>query len=367
MKIVYDYEIFTKQKYGGISRYFAKLAEQLHVQDQEVKIVAPIYKNQYLKDLPKGVVSGYGPCEFPRKARKIVRQINRSFSKFQLKRLQPDVVHLTYYAQTIHSEKNAPVVITIHDMIHELFPEAFTASDSTSTIKKAAVESADHIICISKSTKKDLMRFLDVAENKISVIHHGVDALPVSDPDFSPAVTSPHKPYILHVGERGGYKNFDGLLHAVAQDSNLKADIQIVAFGSAPFSKSEQELIRNLGFLDTQVVHISGDDQLLRYYYQHAAAFIFPTRYEGFGMPPLEAMALGCPVISSNTSSMPEVIGNAAEFFDPTQTDDIAQAIKSVVYSTARQKTLRAKGYKRIKLFTWSKCATDTLAAYNKL
>ena len=129
----------------------------------------------------------------------------------------------------------------------------------------------------------------------------------------------------------------------------------------------ELEEISVLGFLEDQVIQKSGDDDLLGSLYSTARSFVYPSLYEGFGIPPLEAMANQCPVISSKTSSMPEVIGEAAEYFDPTDTDDMKRAIEDVVYSDSYIKKLRQSGKERLTTFSWNKCSRETLNIYKKV
>ena len=144
-------------------------------------------------------------------------------------------------------------------------------------------------------------------------------------------------------------------------------DFIIVAFGGGSFSSSEIQLLKTLGIQEGQIIHVSGDDAKLANYYYNASAFIFPSLYEGFGLRVLEAMSLDCPVISSNTSSMPEVIGDAAEYFDPKSEEQIVHAIENVVFSETRRKELIMKGRKRHKRFTWKKCADETFEVYKQL
>ena len=126
-------------------------------------------------------------------------------------------------------------------------------------------------------------------------------------------------------------------------------------------------MIAQLNLPTDRIIQIGGSDALLRSLLRKAAAFVYPSIYEGFGFPPLEAMAEGCPVISSRTSSMPEVIGDAAEFFDPNDIDSIAAAIAAVVGSPIRQTELREKGKRRLACFSWAKCARETAEVYQGL
>ena len=230
-------------------------------------------------------------------------------------------------------------------------------------LKIKAIQRADHVICISDNTKQDLIRLHGIDDNKISVIHLGFDKFFDKDTNSLPAVVN-LKPFILFVGNRGGYKNFTGLIKAIALSKKLVNDFDVIAFGGGKFTAAELSLIKSSGFKINQVRQVSGDDTLLGQYYEAARAFVYPSLYEGFGIPPLEAMAHQCPVISSNTSSMPEVIGNAAEFFDPTHAQSVCLAIENVVYSDARSAELRHLGHHRLKAFSWQKCTAQTLGVY---
>jgi glycosyltransferase involved in cell wall biosynthesis len=251
-------------------------------------------------------------------------------------------------------------------MIHELFPSYFSNHDKTAISKRISVERADHVICISENTKKDLIRLYGISESKLSVVYLGFDRFNSSTYLTSSEYLS-EKPYVLYVGPRGGYKNFLGLLKAVSSSCRLLADFNVVAFGGGQFSLAELNEINALGFSDGQVIQKSGNDDLLGKLYGSAKAFIYPSFYEGFGIPPLEAMAHQCPVIISNTSSMPEVIGIAGEYFDPAEPDDIRRAIEDVVYSDTRIKLLRETGMERLAFFSWSKCSRETLDIYKTL
>ena len=366
MKIAYDHQTFSLQRYGGISRYFVKLAEQLDQLEQEVNIFAPLHQNQYLSDLPKSMVTGHGIDRFPRKTTRAIRYANRTIAHMQMVRWKPDIIHQTYYGGLNLKSSKTPVVVTVYDMIHELFPESMRVTDRTARAKKAAIKNADHVICISENTKRDMLEILDVCESKVSVVHLGIDNY-FSDANFCAASVSEYQPYILYVGSRGGYKNFSSLLKAFARTPKLKKEFKLVTFGGGKFSRHELDEIQSLGLNDSQILPVSGDDSLLQTYYENASAFVYPSLYEGFGLPPLEAMSAGCPVVSSNTSSMPEVISDAAEFFNPEDIECFAQALEAVVYSEERRADLVVRGYKRVRALSWNKCAQQTLNVYEKL
>lgn len=362
MKIAYDHQIFCIERFGGISRYFTGLVAKLAAAGHETAVFSLFHQNHYLASLPRALYSGHGFGNFPRRTSRIATHVNRAITNGKIQRWEPDILHLTYYDWPKLIPKGIPIVVTVHDMNHELQPHLFGRLERLAERKAAAVENADHVICISQNTKRDLVEILGVSDSKISVVHHGISAATKLTDSASPAA----RPYILYVGMRSGYKNFGALIRAVAQSPRLAADFDIVAFGGHQFTNTEREELRSLGFSPNQVRQESGSDSLLQNHYKNAALFVYPSLYEGFGFPPLEAMLQNCPVASSNTSSMPEIIETAAEFFDPNNGEDISRAIKAVVYSSDRTAELITLGAARVKHFTWEKCAEKTLAAYHK-
>ena len=156
-------------------------------------------------------------------------------------------------------------------------------------------------------------------------------------------------------------------MRAIAISKMLKKDFDILTFCGGRLTRLEVTLLSELGFKPEQVKQLGGDDKLLSQLYGGAAAFLYPSLYEGFGLPPLEAMAHNCPIISSKTSSMPEVIGDAAEFFNPAAIEDIAAAIERVVYSSSRTHELIKLGQERLNHFSWGRCADQTLAIYHQI
>ena len=354
------------QPYGGISRYITKIAQSLSDMDQQVGVFAPLHINNHLSLLSEEIVYGKHVNRFPPKTVRLFLAYNQFLIRSKIVKWKPDVVHETYFTRFGSAPKFCPTVITVYDMIHELFSDEMPLTDSTSALKRIAVDRADAVICISESTKQDLIRLYGTPASKISVVHLGFDQFSSQESlslinDFS------ESPFLLYVGQRAGYKNFIGLLKAVAASKKLMADFKVIAFGGCSFSSSEKKLIYSLGFAENQVRHQGGDDNVLGQLYDSAKAFVYPSIYEGFGIPPLEAMAHHCPVISSKTSSMPEVIGTAAEYFNPLDTDDMKYAIEKVVYSESRIEILKALGARRLMSFSWDKCSKETLGVYRSL
>ena len=363
MRIAFDHQAFCLQRTGGISRYFCELASALLPTNKDLKIFAPLYRNIYLRDLPDANVQGYWIKDYPAYTASLCTHIMGRLASAAIERWQPDLIHETYYSNRPHGSKKALTVLTVFDMISELgfMGDPASRGDIKQTPKFQAVQRADHIICISQSTQRDLIRLFDVPASKTTVIYLGCDAVRVN-----PAAQQA-KPYLLYVGLRGAYKNFFRLLEAYARSKRLTEDFDLVAFGAGAFTQDEQTQIIALGLSLNQVRQTAGTDESLANLYRNAAALVYPSRYEGFGLPPLEAMVQGCPVVSSRTSSMPEVIGDAAEYFDPDNVDDMSAAIEHVVYSSERRGELISKGHVRSKMFDWTTCAAETMRLYQTI
>jgi glycosyltransferase involved in cell wall biosynthesis len=362
-RILYDNHIFAYQKYGGISRYFYEISKRINqFPEFNVIISAPLYFNEYIRHNTEIVRGIYVP-NIPKSSR-VLRRLNTFLSGSVVTNFKPDIIHETYYHKNPISFK-APVVTTVYDMIHEKFRADFSRRDNTSQMKEIAVSRADHIICISENTKRDLMEILNTPAEKISVVYLGF-SFDNKNPGVS-YLAKPNRPYILYVGNRGEYKNFNRLLEAFASSRSLMKDFKLVAFGGGKFRQEERKNIRKLGLTENNITQISGSDELLKDFYCNATAFIYPSLYEGFGIPPLEAMSVNCPVICSNASSIPEVVGDAGEYFDPYDVDSIKTAVERVIESNSLQQNLICRGEKQRTKFSWDLCAEQTSQIYNQL
>jgi glycosyltransferase involved in cell wall biosynthesis len=359
MKIVYDHQIFSQQRYGGVGRYFFELASQLHRNPGlEVKIEAPLYVSEQFQNarlLPTGI-------KVPklRYTATVIKKLNEAV--LRTRRDDVDVVHETYYQRESIGFKSAPRVITVLDMIHELFPAHFPSNDDTSKRKLAAAQRAARVICISHSTRRDLMELFGIPAERIDVVHLASSMQPDKACPRSPE----QNPYILQVGARGGYKNFMRAAQACAPLLRDSRGITLVCFGGPPFSPFESSELSALGILQ-RVKQVSGSDKLLATYYKHAIGLIYPSLYEGFGLPPLEAMSMGCPVITSTLSSIPEVVGDAAATFEPTDVNSIRAAVTRVLDSSQLREELRKAGLERARNFSWERTAAETLRCYGRV
>lgn len=388
VSVVYDYQAFSLQERGGISRYFYELATRIAKSEEcTVKIFAFAYINKYLGSCSKNLVMGFPIPTVPNSVDKLryissrpasklnfemskgLNKINGEISRYWMSNLSksPDIVHETYYSFHPIAPKKSKTVITVHDMITEKFGHFFSDREveDICLLKATAIKRADRIICVSENTKKDLLELSDVDPQKISVVYHGSVINKLNSDRFD-KLSNQSMPYILYVGSRNSYKNFQRFLQAYAI-SNLPKDFQLVCFGGDPFSRRELALINQLHLGENKTIYVSGDDKKLASFYSNASAFVYPSLYEGFGIPLLEAMSCDCPVVCSNTSSMPEVAGNAAEFFDPYDPDSIAHGLKKVLYSHQRSQELIRLGQERVKHFSWDACAEQTRSIYLSL
>lgn len=365
MKIVYDHQIFTMQEYGGVSRYFVELAKQLTPRpDIELELLAPLHVNRHLERADLAIKSGVCIPRIPYSGR-LLHHLNELMAYSRLRKQDPDIIHATFYSHInrLPGDK-AKVVVTVHDMIHELYPDDFKRYDHTARMKRDAVNHSDHIICVSHNTRKDLLRLTGVDPQKVSVVYHGVNF--VASASVS-QFTGPKRPFLLFVGKRGGYKNFIGLLKAYSDSAELKENFEIVCFGGGGFTSKERSIQKHLGLKHSQIQWFGGNDATLAELYKTATAFIYPSLYEGFGIPPLEAMSFNCPVVCSNGGSIPEIVGGAGEFFDPLNTQDMVRAITRVVSSDSYTRDLCSLGQDQLKRYSWSKCAKETLEIYQSL
>lgn len=367
MNITYDAQIFCAQKYGGVSRYFCEIATRIaRFPATQVSIVAPMSICAYLQNVPSEIVYGFNAPKIER-FRLVQRVLGMLAGDLVSRSRAPDLIHETYFSPYRLGPKNSRRVITIYDMIHEKFASSFPNADKTSSYKARAAERADHVICISESTRRDAIEILGLSPEKITVVHLGFALMADGLGAVEESMLTVSEPYLLYVGHRGGYKNFLRLLEAYGTSRLLRANFKLICFGGGAFNMSESDAISRLGLEKGRVTQHEGGDDVLASLYRKASAFIYPSLYEGFGIPPLEAMAHGCPVICSNTSSIPEVVGDAGEYFDPSSVESIQNSVERIVNSELLKIELRTKGLTRLSLFSWDRCAAETHDIYKKL
>lgn len=355
VRLLFDHQIFDAQAYGGISRYFYELISRASRDPRlRTQVFMGAFINQYGTE--KLSFDRFFGVKRPviKKTGRIFGHVNQALFRNITSSWAPDLYHMTYF-RNLKPKFKARTVLTVYDMIHEIYPKYFPDTDPTRAQKRWAVDSADRLIAISHSTKNDIVRLYGTSPEKIDVIHLA-NSLKKTDRTVKP-------PGFLFVGSRGGYKSFDLLLRAFAK---CKTSLQVTAYGGGPFTDSENKLITDLGIRDRVTQVPAGSDEELAAYYQAATAFIYPSLYEGFGIPILEAMHLGTPVIICPSSSLGEIGGDAALYFETGQVDSLAETLGKVGALPRLREEFIQKGFKREKEFSWDKTFQETLGSYER-
>tara|TARA_B100000035_G_C20990534_1_gene549941 strand:- start:404 stop:1501 length:1098 start_codon:yes stop_codon:yes gene_type:complete len=363
MKIIYDHKIFWNQKYGGISRYFVNLIKNFENLNVDYKIVSPFYKNDYLiEEIQKEKIVGkYIKKPFP-KTSFLINAYNDLYFNFFIKKNKPDLIHTTYYNKLI-KKKGIPLVTTVYDLIHE---KNLIINNKYHFIKKEVLDITDHIICISNKTKKDLMEIYNIPNDKISVVYLGSDHLNSNKNNDNSNIKN-EKPFLIFIGSRKKYKNFTSLLKCISISEKIKNNFDLIIFGGEKIDSNEKNLIKNLNLDPMHIKHKNGNDNDLVYLLRNSTCFVFPSLDEGFGLPILESMRNRCPVICSDITIFREVAGNAAEYFNPQDIDDMKNKLEETLFSNNRLEELKILGFNRSLKFSWADCATKTLEVYKKL
>jgi glycosyltransferase involved in cell wall biosynthesis len=391
MKILYDHQIFEIQNFGGISRYFYELMSGFRSGDSiKCELALKFSNNNYLRNdeffsnsirslspykefLPKINFKGKGKLY---NLLKNLRLINSNFvdnarlSIDNLKSGNYDLFHPTYYNDYfLNYLKTKPFILTIHDMTHEIYPQYFPITDEVREKKKKLAKLSSKILTDSNNTKEDIVKILGINEDKITVIYLG-NSLNIYNNHtgflHNNTLESIPDKYLLYVGNRDGYKNFYFFINSIYEILIKNKNLKLVCAGGNYFSKAELELFENLG-INNQIIYFPVNDNMLTYLYKHAIAFIFPSLYEGFGIPILEAFACGCPIILSNSSCFPEIAQDAALYFEPDKGESLKIVIDEIIKNSELGKKLITKGFLRFQDFSWEKTVIKTRKAYEDI
>lgn len=367
---------FIQTTISGIGKYVLELMKGLAQIDNEnkydlyeyshTKVLHPIEKKNFSYVIPT----------FNTKIRSFRIFLEQFLFTMFIKKQKLDVFHGPSFMLPIFKPLKTKCVITVHDLTFLRYQESFTFETKLyyKIFFKRSINNADMIIADSQATKDDLMLYFHVPKNKIKVIYLGVDKAftPVADKFHIAKVQKKYalpKKFFLFTGLLSPRKNIEGVLRAFnSLNIDLYKEYHFVIVGGKgwlydPIFKyvekhNLKERVHFTGYID------AGD---LPVFYTLAEALVFPSFYEGFGLPILEAMACGCPVITSNISSMPEVAGDAALLVDPKNSQNILAAMEKIVSDKELRKELVKKGYEQAKKFTWEKTAEETLALYKQV
>ncbi len=299
---------------------------------------------------------------------------NKLYLRYRIWKERIDIVHGTNFRLPGYGRKGN--IITIHDLALVKYPsfgKKFGGRFSFWRTKKRALR-ADRIIAVSKSVLEDIVQFIGAPEEKIKVIYNGVD--PFYFPDDNQEVFLKIRQkfgikkerYLLFTGTIEPRKNVKTVLKAFSRNKKIRKDFNLVLAGGKGWKNSDiQQFIIDEGLLEEVVItgYISREE--LRVLYSCASCFVFPSIYEGFGIPLLEAMACGVPVICSNSSSLPEVVGDAAITIDPHDIDGFSTGMEKIVEDEGLRKNMILRGFERVKHFSWEETAKKTLQVYEEV
>jgi glycosyltransferase involved in cell wall biosynthesis len=361
ISVFFDTQAFRLQRIGGISRYFAELIRRLPVFDVAPSLHMPWVDNEHAVTAGLSSRRGRNILNAHPRVLSIVHSALRYGDSIFGATGHFDILHRTYYSETRALRR--PVVCTVVDMIPELFPAHFPKGNPHER-KREVVQGCDLVLSISESTSRDVVELYGYPAERVVTIPLGIDL-----PLFSRAPRLPNpfrRPYVLFVGNRDGYKNFGRFGTAVSAVLAARPDLSLAVVGGGALRQDELELFSRSGVLE-RVKQARITDAALPTIYRDAELFVFPSEYEGFGLPLLESFACDCPVAASRTSSLPEVGGEAIEYFDPTSGDDIGHAMERVLGSPTRASELRRLGSERVRTFSWERTAELTAAAYRRL
>src|SRR3989344_3990297 len=355
MKVFLDGSIFGQQKVGCISRVGFELAKELGKKKDVEQI---FYHGLHIDSHPfkREWFKKYYCFKRPSFSKGRVFNLLGNFFVNYFYNINADenVIYQSLYYR-IPKKPKGPIVVICYDMIHELF----SGDVKSIAFKKRAFDKADLIVAMSESTKRDLCKLYPIDPKKVIIAYPGVGE--VFFKDYALVRKSEKRPYMLYVGSRGyRYKNFNIVLDAFLDKKYfLNFDLVLVG-GEKELTLEQKEKIKQVDGQGSWILQEFCDDKILADLYANAAMLIYPSLYEGFGIPPIEAMACGCPVVASNTPAVAEAVGDAGLLFDPKNSDDLAQKIEKIIHDKILVADLIKKGKIRAKQFTWENM-TDTI------
>ncbi|WP_160149535.1 glycosyltransferase family 4 protein [Roseiconus lacunae] len=362
MRILYEGAIFQILRCGGVARYFSELIDHLPEMFEPI-VLGPNAEATRLnnRSLQYISVQTEPPVSWLRKwtRDRLQRQIAQRFDS-----VEAEIEHWTYYGGLCRRpirHGNRPLVVTVLDFIHEAYP-SLDPSGKHVAMKTEAIKLADHLACISQSTYDELCERFPEARSKASIVPLGTS---LGDTTAAPIPTAlQNSPYILFVGRRNNYKNFQVVWEAWNRIADRRPKHAKLAIVGPPMKRREATA---LGFQnDSAAVLVpNASDEVLRGLYEHANAFVFPSKAEGFGLPSLEAMCAGTPVLVSDLPVMHEVVGDAGYFFDPENVESVAEMMLASLEGQLPDRDATVAAAKdRASTFSWRATAERMAEVY---
>jgi glycosyltransferase involved in cell wall biosynthesis len=361
VRIAVDHQVTSLQDAGGMSRYHYELARQLRSRES---ISVDLLLGGESSVLPFAELQGEGIRVESWKS-----PVRPGYPRYAMNALwtaavaplrgRYDIYHATYQRRE-PAIRHQALVATHHDATQERFPELFRNAEAIHARKLRLYQRADIVICVSESARRDLVGIYGLDESRTRVVHHGVTSVAN---EVTERFDDKGQPYVLYVGSRSAYKNFLALLRAFAA-AEAARDMRLVVAGGGTWSADEQAVITELQLERRILLLPRVEEARLGKLYDGAELFVYPSLYEGFGLPPLEAMSAGCPVLVSRSSSLPEICGDAAHYFDPAVEGALERELGRLLGDAVLLHAKVDAGRAWIGRYTWETAAQGTLEAY---
>jgi glycosyltransferase involved in cell wall biosynthesis len=372
MEVVIDGVVYQLQSRGGISRIFSEVLPRMCDIDETLRIT--LFTQGWLKGvLPQHQHIIHRSIPSVRKYLRpscvwqfVLPGIERFIHKLWIGTGKRKIWYSTFY--TVPTRWDGRLITSVYDMIHERYCDFYNGanSDKFRERKRRSITRADKVICISETTRQDVHHFYGLDLDSIYVVHLACSEIfrKLESPKLVPNKLG-NQPFLLYIGGRSHYKNFNLLVEAFSIWPHRK-DVTLVLVGGKPWSDDEESRLLKLGIRDSVQVLTNVDDQTLCQLYNQAIAFVYPSLYEGFGIPVMEAMACGCPVIASNIPSTVEVAGDCPIYFDPVKVDSLVNALDILLSDGRKHKRIEA-GINRVAMYSWDKTAAEMLKICRQL
>jgi glycosyltransferase involved in cell wall biosynthesis len=373
MKLTIDGYLYQWQRRGGVSRIFSEILPRMCEADPSLLVrllteagplaqTPPVHERILHRRIPR--VEDYLR---PRRVwRAIVPRMQQSLRKAYIGNGQAAIWHSTYFTEP--QAWQGKQVVTVYDLAHQRFPELFNGVDDEKQRQRmmSCIRKADRIIAISHATSCDVQEYFALNDpSKVRVVHLACGDIFRPLDREEERKTKAEKPFLLYVGDRNHYKNFQFLLRAFAKWPG-RDGVELVVVGGRDWSTEETAIIRDLHLSECVRLIEAVDDQDLVRLYHEALAFVYPSLYEGFGIPLLEALSCGCVVVASRIPSTIEVAADCPIYFEPGQPDSLIAALDTAL-ADSNNSGRRAKGLQQAAKFSWDKTAQETLAIYREL
>ena len=368
MRVLYDHQAFSLQSYGGITRVFREIVHYLNRQPNVSTTVLLGFSNTQADF--RGIVSSTGKVFHPGRSPFRTGMSSYALNEALTAAYAPclgkfDVYHSTLYRFS-SAVRATHRVATHHDCVQERFPELFPDRDRIVRTKRRMFRQADLVLCVSESSRNDLLHFYDIPPEKAVVVHNGVTAMRRA-PDGEAALRAHVSgDFLLYVGARHSYKNFDGLLRAYAESGTAGDYSLLVAGGGAP-TAAETDLIGKLRISGRVNFVPHASQPLLAEAYARSTLFVYPSLYEGFGMPPLEAASAGCASLVASNPAAHEICQDSVFYFDPANQAEFSRMLQLALSDSAGRALRLQRSKALLREYTWENCGRQTLEAYLRL